>query len=143
MRLYVDTSAIVSAYLGDESDGDGLHSLLFEGNHELATSALTLVEFASAFYRAARAGRIRSADPYIDRADFDCSSDGALALIPLDLVVLGREVRRLLGMHALGAADAFHVATAIVVRSDGIETGFVTRDKRQAEAARVEGFELV
>lgn len=143
MRLYLDTSALGRAYLFDEAGSDETRVLLFESSHELATSALTLVEVASGFHRAARARRIRTSAPYIARADRDCSSGGRIATMPLDLVALGPEVRRLLADHVLGAADALHVATAIALRSDGVETGFVTRDRRQAEAARAEGFEVI
>jgi predicted nucleic acid-binding protein len=49
--------------------------------------------------------------------------------------------RRLLEVHALGAADALHLAAALVVveeRTDGV--GFVTFDARLGAAAAREGF---
>jgi predicted nucleic acid-binding protein len=52
--------------------------------------------------------------------------------------------RRLLEVHALTAADAFHLAAALVVveeRTDGV--GFVTFDGRLAEAAAREGFSIL
>lgn len=143
MRLYADTSALVTAYLDDEADGHEYRLLLLAGNNVVATSALTTVELASAFHRAARAGRIRKPDVYIDRAEADCSSGGRLAVLPLDVIVLGAVTRRLLGEYVLGSADALHVATAIALRADRVETGFVTRDERQAAAARAEGFEIL
>ncbi|MFV9672285.1 MAG: VapC toxin family PIN domain ribonuclease, partial [Acidimicrobiia bacterium] len=76
MRLYADTSALVAAYLDDEMGGHEYRSLLLSGKHVVATSVLTMVEFASAFHRAARAGRIRTPAAYIDRAEADCSTGG-------------------------------------------------------------------
>lgn len=143
MRLYVDTSALGRAYLVDEPDGEELRSLIFGSVDQFATSELTLLEIASAFHRAVRAGRIPAADPFITIADADCSAGGRLATLPLDLAVLARPARQLLESHPLGAADAIHLATTIALRSDGVETGFVTRDRRQAEAARAEGFEVI
>ena len=143
MRLYVDTSALVTTYLEDEEDTDGYRLLLFESNHVLVTSDLTIVEAASAFHRAARAGRFRAPDAYIDRVEADCSPEGRLVTVPLDVVMLGPDARRLLGDHVLSAADALHLATAMILRVGGDEIGFVTRDRRLAEAARSEGFEVV
>ncbi len=142
MRLYADTSALVTAYLDDETDGHEYRSLIFAGNNVVATSVLTTIELASAFHRAARAGRIQTPGAYIDRAEADCSSGGRIAVLPLDVIALGADTRRLLGNYILGSADAIHVATAIALRSDRVETGFVTRDQRQAEAARAEGFDV-
>jgi hypothetical protein len=52
--------------------------------------------------------------------------------------------RRLLEVHPLRAADALHLAAALVVveeRTDSIQ--FVTFDSRLAEAAAREGFEVL
>ncbi len=52
--------------------------------------------------------------------------------------------RRLLEAHTLTAADALHLAAALVAveeRSSGV--GFVTYDARLAEAAKREGFSLL
>jgi len=50
--------------------------------------------------------------------------------------------RRLLEIHPLSAADAMHLAAALLVteeRTSGV--GFVTFDDRLAEAAEREGFQ--
>lgn len=52
--------------------------------------------------------------------------------------------RRLLELHPLSAADALHLAAALILveeRTDG--TGFVTFDERLAEAAEREGFDVL
>ena len=51
---------------------------------------------------------------------------------------------RLLAVHALRAADAFHVAAALLAASDRPgEISFVTLDERQSEAAEREGFTVL
>jgi hypothetical protein len=55
-----------------------------------------------------------------------------------------RRARRLLAVHPLRAADALHLAAALIAcdeRSDVLP--FVTLDDRLAEAARREGFDVV
>jgi len=52
--------------------------------------------------------------------------------------------RRLLEVHALSAADALHLAAAIVAVEDQTShIGFVTFDRRLNEAAEKEGFQVL
>jgi predicted nucleic acid-binding protein len=61
-----------------------------------------------------------------------------------DATHVDRRARRLLAVHPLRAADALHLAAALIAcdeRSDVLP--FVTLDDRLAEAARREGFDVV
>ena len=143
MKAYIDTSAVASAYLWDEPDHEELSSFLFRAPVNAATSDLTRVELMAAFHGAARSGRLDDPFPLIAKAFLDVSPTGRIKTISLDLVRLEGEVGRLLSRHRLRAADAIHLATAIVAMEGPEGVRFVTRDRRQAEAARAEGFEVV
>lgn len=139
--LYADTSAVARAYLADEPDHAALRELLLEGGDPVITSELATVEIAAALAAAERAGRIASAQVLMRQIDADLSGD------PLSLVALRPEVvfpvaRTLIESHPLFAADAIHLAVAIVEAPRFTQNGgvvLVTRGTRQAEAARLEG----
>lgn len=143
MRLYVDTSVLVRLYLDDEPETDEIEAMLFAARASALTSDLTRVEFASALHRAVRSGRIPDATAHLAAGTAAMSKAGPIATVALDIRSLESDALRVLQAHALSAADALHVATAIGLRRDGMEMCFFTRDRRQAEAARAEGFEVV
>lgn len=143
MRAYVDTSAVARAYLGDEPGHEAISSMLFDSQMNVATSDLTRVELMAAFHRAVRADRLADPGPILAKALLDVSPSGRIKTMGLDLDRLEAEIDRLLARHYLRAADAIHLATAIVALGGPDGVAFVTRDCRQAEAARAEGFEVV
>ena len=143
MRLYVDTSVLVRLYLHDEPEADQIAAILFAPNASALTSDLTRIEFASALHRAVRSGRIPDDAAHLAAGTAAMAGSGPIATVALDVRALEADALRVVQAHALAAADALHVATAIGLRRDGVEIGFFTRDRRQAEAARAEGFEIV
>ena len=55
-----------------------------------------------------------------------------------------QRAERLVGVHALSAADALQLAAALVVSREQPETlEFVTLDRVLARAARLEGFPVI
>ncbi|WP_235022844.1 type II toxin-antitoxin system VapC family toxin [Amycolatopsis alkalitolerans] len=142
--LYVDTSAVVSAYLADEVDHHELRALLFEGEHIVLTSELTRVEFASAIKAAKRQGRIPDAAEFLAQFDED-TEEGMLNLIPLaPHRIMPRARRVVLGDQPVRTLDAIHLAVAMndaVSLVGGAPVVLVTRDQRQAEAAKAHGIE--
>ena len=140
---YADTSAVARAFLGDEGDHEVLRGLLFTTPGFAVTSDLTRVELSAAFQRAARAGRISDPERLITAALAEVSRSGGLRTVNLRIGEIENEVHHLLARHRLRAADAIHLATAIVALDgpDGVQ--FITRDRGQAEAARSEGFEVL
>jgi predicted nucleic acid-binding protein len=139
--LYADTSALARAYLADEPDHAALRDQLLEGDDPVVTSELAAVELSAAMTAAERAGRIRDASTVMHRIDADLSGE-AVAMIALHPEDVLREARRLIASHPLFAVDAIHLAVALVearrFSPDGVVT-LVTRDPRQADAARSEG----
>ena len=143
MKVYVDTSVLVRIFLHDEPDADQIASTLFDPDTSASTSDLTRIEFASALQRAVRSGRIPDATAHLAAGKAAMAESGPIATVVLDIRALEAEALRVVQAHALAAADALHVATAIGLRRDGVAMSFFTRDRRQAEAARSEGFEII
>lgn len=139
--LYADSSALARAYLADEPEHAALRELLLEGDEAVVTSELAAVELSAAFGAAARAGRVRDLRKLVRRIDADLSGD-PVALLALRPEEVFPAARRLVHAHPLYAADAIHLAVALV---DAPELAadrtvvLVTSDRRQAEAARAEG----
>jgi len=144
--LYVDTSALVTAYLRDEPEHDKFRKLLLEGDAPILSSDFTRIEFAGAMTAAKRTGRIP--DPAAVLAHFDhlASPDGDLVLIPFnpDRVIPAAQ-RLVTENYPVRTLDAIHIAVAM--HTAGLTGGepitFVTRDERQAEAAEANGFEVL
>jgi len=141
--LYVDTSALVRAYMADEADHAQMRSLLLHSTDVVVTSEICRVEFGAAAARAARAGRIGDPVAYIRRFDADCAADGSIALLPFDRDTVVGDAQRLTVIHGLKALNAIHLAVALAEeRREGNSPAafvFVTRDLDQAAAAEAEG----
>jgi predicted nucleic acid-binding protein len=140
--LYADTSALVRAYFADEAEHVDLKARLLEGDEAVVTSELTRLEFASAVSVAARAGRLRKSQLFLDRFDADCSDNGPIALLRLDPGPVFQLAYRLLTEHDLRTLDAVHLAVASTSATElaGADSVvLVTRDDRQAAAAAAMG----
>ena len=117
-----------------------MRSLLTEDD-EILTWAWTRVELTSAVERRARDGELTRAqrraalDAFAELADdWDEVSD-LLAVRARALAVLGR--------HPLRAADAGHLAAALLVAEQGFPgLGFVCLDPRLSQAADLEGLRV-
>jgi uncharacterized protein len=143
---YVDTSALVSAYLSGEPEHQQLRQLLLEGDAPVVTSTLTRVEFASAIAAAGRAGRLRRQRVLLDRFDTDCRDGGPVTLLDLDATGVLPLARRLVRVHPIRTLDAIHLAVALTDATElaaGEPVSLVTRDKAQAAAAESLGLPLV
>lgn len=143
--FYADTSAIVRGYLADKKSDARLPTILFAGEHPVVTSELTRVEFASAIAAALRSGRLADAQPVLNQFDHDCSPDGPIALLPLQTSALSAARRLVITGPPLRTLDALHIAVALhdaaELAGDAPVT-FLTRDNRQATAARAAGLEI-
>jgi predicted nucleic acid-binding protein len=139
--LYADTSALVRAYLVDESDHAALRALLLEGDSTVISSEIARVEFARAVAAAERAGRLRSADTYVARFDDDCSRSRRVGLVELEPGRVLPLAHTLVQRHRLATLDALHLAVAI--QEPEPDLAFVTRDADQALAARELGLTVL
>jgi predicted nucleic acid-binding protein len=142
--LYVDTSALVRAYLPDEPEHDGLRETILEADEPVTTSELSRVEIARALKAAERAGRLNDAAPVLKRIDADLSGKPILT-IRLDSATVVPRSRELVLAHRLRTLDALHLAVALGLDAfaEGAEIVLVTRDADQASAARALGLALL
>lgn len=140
---FADSSALVKLYVAEPGASH------VEAVGGLAVSALSRVEVVSAIRRKQRAGELRvtQANTICSRvdADFDDASGGVAALTPVGVsgdVLQG--AAELLAQHALSAADAVQLASAVLARNadPGIVV-FACFDAQLRRAAAIEGFALV
>lgn len=144
---YADTSALVRCYFADESDHELLRELILEGPVPVVSSELARVEFASAVRVAYRVGRLDDPRPPLARFDADCASDGPVALVAMESLVVMPYAYSLVLDHALRTLDALHLAVVLTTVRNLAEEHekviVITRDDRQAEAAEMLGFTVV
>ena len=144
--LYADTSAVVGLYLADEPDHLELRRLLLGGDHLVLTSELTRIEFASAITAAKRTGRIPDAREFMHQFDED-GERSVIGLIPFRPQRVFLPAKRLvMENYPLRTLDALHLAVAMhetAGLTGGEPVTMVTRDQRQAEAAKANGFDLL
>ncbi len=145
--LYVDTSALVTAYLPDEPEHDKFRKLLLEGGGLIVSSDFTRIEFAGAMTAAKRTGRIPDPVAVLEHFDHLASPEGDLVLIPFDPSQVIPAARRLVTEnYPVRTLDAVHIAVAMHSTAEltaGEPVTFVTRDQRQADAAKANGFEVL
>ena len=144
MIVFADTSAIGSAYLGDESDGRWISDVIFEGPDPVVISELADVEFASLLVRAKSDGRIDASEmakclaAYTEHTD----DDGPIGVVPLTHESLSR-AQQLVLQVSIRTLDALHLATAQLLAGVSDDNVVVlTLDHRQAVAAKALGLTL-
>lgn len=144
MIIYIDTSALDRAYLGDQSDSTELARVVYGGNRPVITSELTDVEIASTFARARRDSVIdaATAEGLLEQYAADTSDAGPLGVVALDSDTIALAQRYVLGTR-LRTLDAMHLAAcARFGDSTPDEVRLLSRDNRQNEAARALGIAL-
>jgi predicted nucleic acid-binding protein len=132
LTLYVDSSAFVKQYL-DEPQTQACIEIL-AGDRSWLSGLHTLVEVRTALSRALRGQQLRRAGEAFAR------HWAATSVLELDATTceLAAGVGETLGVRAL---DALHIGAAQRAQVDDLR--FLTYDRRQAEAARALGFNVV
>ncbi len=135
MRVFFDTSALTKRYV-EEKGSDRVLALCGEAEI-IGVSVLVLPELISTLCRLVREGRLSAKD--YQNLKFAVQAD----LADADLCDLSQEVFeqtvRCLESHPMRALDALHVGSALAYQPDL----FVSADRRQAEAAGLEGLLVV
>jgi hypothetical protein len=111
---------------------------LYAVDDELVVWAFTPVEIASALNRRARDGtlsrkQLDEARSRIRKLEDEWSEN-------VDYENVRTLAQRMLEVHALSAADALQLAAAVVTVGERRRFGFVTLDRKLADAAAREGF---
>ncbi|MGE5345449.1 MAG: type II toxin-antitoxin system VapC family toxin [Acidithiobacillales bacterium] len=139
MRFW-DSSALVPL-LALERTSASLRELL-DSDRGVCLWWAARTECLSGLYRRLREGNITGTDFEAARRRL-LDLEGASSVAPPSEAIRAR-AERLLAVHPLRAADAFHLAAALVVAEDHpVDLPFVTLDDRLAEAARREGFSVL
>jgi len=138
--VYWDSSALVPLLLPESSSSE--MTTLFKSDSEPATWWGSPIECQSAIYRRHRESPIPQQIllQALERLEAICKTS--------DVVIPSEEVRvragRLLSLHALRAANALHLAAALVwVQEKPTGETFLCLDDRLRDAARGEGFTLL
>ena len=137
--IFWDVSALVRCYSREEpGSARALHWLVHETQHQ--GSALLVPEAVSGIVRRCRRDR-RLADKILGLLEDHL---GDFTLVEIGAAQLERAVS-LVRKHGLRAADAIHVATAVLHARDLGRSAFrfATCDVEQAAAARAEGLRVV
>jgi hypothetical protein len=137
---YWDASALVPLVVTEA--GSELVDEWLRTDDSVCTWGLSRLELVSAVERRAREGKLA---PAKRRSALKQISDLAAAVTEVvDLEAVRARSVSLLARHALRAADAAQLGAALVVAEGGLPgIPFVCLDRRLAEAASREGFEVL
>ena len=144
MIVFADTSAIGSSYLGDESDGQWIRDVIFDGPDPVVISELVDVEFASLLVRARSDGRIDASDMAECLAAYkeETADDGPIGVVPITHDSFSRAQQYVLQV-SIRTLDALHLATAqLLAETNDDNVVVLTLDHRQAVAAKALGLTL-
>lgn len=134
MIAYLDSSAIVKAYLPDEFGRDQFESIV-DSPIDLAASRFTYVEVRATLAAARRAGRLTVLEHERVIESFDDAWRGYI-IVELDEPV-GKRAGDIAETFGLRAGDAVQLAS--ILQMDLDETMLVAWDARLARAARAAG----
>jgi predicted nucleic acid-binding protein len=137
---YWDTSALVPTVL-EQPESERMRAL-GDADPAIATWWGTTVECVSALSRNVREGKLVPDQFAGSLAELRKLSASWTTLWPSDEI--REQAIRLVRVHPLRAADAIHMAAALVASEyQPSLVEFVTLDRRQADAADKEGFRVV
>jgi uncharacterized protein len=135
VNLFADSSALAKRYIADEKseEFDGL----LQSADSMAVSVLVLPEIISALCRRRRERFLSNAQYATAKAALDADLADATVIAMTDEVLLG--CIELLESHALRAADAIQISSALVWQADM----FASADACQCSAARAFGLDVI
>jgi predicted nucleic acid-binding protein len=114
--MYFDSSALVKLVV--EETGSDLAAELWDGCDAAVSSRLAYPEVRAALAAARRNRRL--ADRYLDAAE-NMSDSYWAAVRPVELTAtVQKHAGRLARVHALGGADAVHLASALAIGDPGL-----------------------
>lgn len=138
---YADSSALLKKYVNETGSVWTRQALAAPA--VVITAQLALIEIASALNRRVRDGTVTAHDYARLANDFRDECRDRFQIIALDQTVINLSWA-VLERHALRAYDAIHLASALVMDRQWVETGlaapiFLAADDRLLKAAQAEG----
>ena len=148
MIVYVDSSVLARAYLGDEEGSVEAQRLLSDRTVAKYTGRWTRIEVSGALTRAARVGRVDVLADALLELDADLRHEGGRVRVISDATdLVEAKALRLAREHGLRALDALHLALASIaipkLADKGEAIGFASRDGDQTTVAESLGFASV
>jgi uncharacterized protein len=137
--LFLDTSALVKLYIA-EAGSERVREAAIEGE-DVAVSVLAFAEINATFSRRRREGLLAAVEYQDLRICFSDDWRG-LTQVPVGPEVLAL-VPGLCENHPLRGADAVHLASALLLRAEGLEILFACSDGRLVQAASSEGLAVL
>jgi len=132
--LFLDTSALVKVYISEP--GSERMREAVSRDEQKAASALTFAEMHATFARRRREELLLPAE--LEQLQRGFGDDWEkLTQMPVGNAVL-RLVPGLCGRHPLRGADAVHLASALLLREEGLEVVFACSDRNLLGAAAAE-----
>ena len=138
MRLYVESSAVLAALLGEPA-GERARRIM-AASEILITSELTLIECDRALHRAVALKKLAEPDAMERRALLALAAS-AWGLLKISDQVVERAREPFPG-DPIRALDAIHLASALVTRSGVAGLQILTLDDRIRSSARLLGFPI-
>jgi len=136
--LFVDTSVLVKLYIA-EPGSERMRKLVQEGR--IAVSLLAFAEMHATFARRHREELLLISE--LEELQRRFGEDWEeLMQVSIGSEVLGF-VPELCTRHPLRGADAIHLASALLLRREGLETIFACSDGRLLAAAAAEGLSIL
>ena len=136
MILFLDTSALVKLYIAEP--GSARMREAVAQVESMAVSTLAFAEIHATLARRRREELLLATELEQIRRAF-AEDWEALAQMPVGGAVL-KLVPRLCERHPLRGADAVHLASALLLREEGLEVLFACSDRQLLGAAATEGF---
>lgn len=111
MKKVIDTEALLAFYLG-ETGADKIEQILRQSHNGSLECFLNIVNLSEFYYILARKSK-----NIADEKERNLRSFG-IKIVPVDDDSLWREASRIKASHSLSLADAFAIATAVVLKAD-------------------------
>ncbi len=147
MIAYLDSSAVVRAYLTDEAGSGASRALIHDPSVTTVTGSWTRIEATSAFVRAARTRRFVFAELEAALLRDTDPVNGTLFVIDANQAEIELIALKVVREQGLRAMDAWQLACAhltfTALAEPNEELAFVTRDAEQARVARDWGYTIL
>lgn len=135
MILFVDSSVLVKLYIAEPAS-ERMREAAAQG-HPLAASRLSFAEIHATLARRRREGLLAASE--LEQLRLRFADDWEeLMQVPVGVEILSL-VPGLCERHPLRGADALQLASALLLRQEGLEVTFACSDRRLLGAAVSEG----